>query len=236
MIRKLYKKHETILCLALIGAYVVLNSFCLQNFGTTDYRSCLLNLAFAAALLALTVHLGKAAFYGLRPVQRAGEYLYFLPLVLIASVNLWGGIRIRNSGQEIVLHIVMMLSVGFIEEMIFRGFLFRMMEKDNLRLAMLVSAVTFGMGHIVNLLNGEALIPTLLQLCYAAAIGWLFVVIFHRSKSLWPCIVTHGVLNALSIFNAEIELLTYVGSAALIAVSLGYAAYINRTAKEIPES
>lgn len=232
MIRKFYKNHETALCMVLIGAYVIVNSYCTQNFGTTDYRSALANMAFATILFALTVHLKKTVFYGLTSVTCAKDYLYFLPLVLIASVNLWGGIAVRNSATEILFHIIMMLNVGFIEEMIFRGFLFRMMEKSNLRLAMLVSAVTFGMGHIVNLLNGEALIPTLLQLCYATAIGWLFIVIFRKSKSLWPCIVTHGALNALSIFNVGSEFLDYVGSALLIVVSLGYAAYIENSIKE----
>lgn len=228
MIRKIYEKHETLFCIILICAYVSVNSYCLQSYGTCDYRSALINIIFAAVILLLTVHLGKTAFYGLRPVRDAKKYLYFLPLLFLASVNIWGGIHIRNSVPEIMFHIIMMLCVGFIEEMIFRGFLFRMMEKNNLRLAMIVSALTFGMGHIVNLLNGEALIPTLLQLCYAAAIGWLFVVIFHKSNSLWPCIVTHGVLNALSIFNGENAVLDYIGSALLIVVSLAYAAYIKR--------
>lgn len=232
MIRRFYEKHETLFCVSLIVAYVAVNSFCMQNYGTTDYRSALINIAFAGAILGLTLHLKKAAFYGLKMPQNPKACLYYLPLALIASVNLWGGIYVRNTPAEILFHIVMMLNVGFIEEMLFRGFLFRMMEKDNLKLAMVVSAVTFGMGHIVNLLNGEALIPTLLQLCYATAIGWLFVVIFRRSKSILPCVMTHGVLNALSIFSSESDLLAYVGSALLILVSLGSAGYIDRTARE----
>lgn len=232
MIRKLYEKHETLLCIALIAAYVVINSMCMQEFGTTDWRSCIINIAFAGAMFGLVVHLGKADFYGLKALPRAKDYLYFLPLVLIASVNLWGGIRIQNTGTEILFYFIMMLNVGFIEELIFRGFLFRMMEKTNLRRAMVVSAITFGMGHIVNLLNGAELVSTLLQLGYAAAIGWLFVVIFHKSRSLWPCIVTHGVLNALSIFNVDNAMLNYVASAVLIVVSLGYAAYIQKAANK----
>ena len=69
-----------------------------------------------------------------------------------------------------------MINVGFIEEVIFRGFLFKMMAKDNLKLAIIVSAVTFGIGHIVNLLNGGDLIPALLQIFYAIALGYLFVI------------------------------------------------------------
>ena len=230
MIKKLYENHETAFCLVLIAVYVIINSVCLQSFDTTDLRCALVNLVFSGILLALILHLRQAVFYGLKCVREPRQYAWFLPLVLIASVNLWGGISARNSTGEILIHVITMLSVGFSEEIIFRGFLFRMVEKSNLRAAMLVSALTFGLGHIVNLLNGAAVLPTLLQLCYAAALGWLFVVIFHKSGSLLPCILTHGVLNALSIFCVESEIVTYAGSALLILVSLGYAAVLGKTA------
>ena len=92
--------------------------------------------------------------------------------------------------------------------------------------------MTFGIGHIVNLLNGADIVPTLLQLCYAMAIGYLFVTIFYKSKSLVPCIVTHALINCLSIFNGETNQLLYVGSLFLIVVSFAYAAYINKVIKE----
>jgi hypothetical protein len=38
-----------------------------------------------------------------------------------------------------------------IEEVIFRGFLFKALQKDKLSVAIIVSSVTFGFGHIVNL-------------------------------------------------------------------------------------
>ena len=87
-----------------------------------------------------------------------------------------------------------MACVGVIEEVIFRGFLFKAMCKDNIKLAVFISSITFGMGHIVNLLNGKDLIATLLQICYASAIGFLFTIIFYKGKSLLPCIITHGCL------------------------------------------
>ena len=152
-------------------------------------------------------------------------YLYFLPLLLIVSVNLWDGI---NTVGEICFHVLTMLNVGFIEEVIFRGFLFRMMEKDNLKSAMAVSSLTFGIGHIVNLFSGADLIPTLLQVCYAVALGYLFVIIFYRSKSLIPCILTHAAINALSIFHEEGSASLYVGAVVWVVVPLLYVAYINK--------
>ena len=83
----------------------------------------------------------------------------------------------NTSIAETALFIVSMACVGVIEEVIFRGFLFKAMCKDNIKLAVFISSITFGMGHIVNLLNGEALIPTILQICYATAIGFLLSLI-----------------------------------------------------------
>lgn len=44
---------------------------------------------------------------------------------------------------------------------------------------------------------------TLMQICYAAASGYLFTIIFYKGKSLLPCIMTHGVINSLSAFAVE---------------------------------
>ena len=230
--KKIFEKHETLICILLIILYVVINSYCMQNFGTTDYRSTIINTIFSMVLVILVISIKKVSDYGLTKVTDVKKYLYFIPLVLIASVNLWSGIHMNAAPSGIIFHILTMLNVGFIEEMIFRGFLFKMMEKDNVKSAMVVSAITFGIGHIVNLLNGADLIPTLIQICYAISIGYLFVMIFYKSKSLIPCIITHAVTNSLSIFNSENERLFYISAAFLIVVPLVYACYINKTVKD----
>ncbi len=101
-----------------------------------------------------------------------------------------------------------------------------------LKSAIIVGSITFGMGHIVNLFNGADLIPTLMQVCYATAIGYVFITIFYKSKSLVPCIIAHAVFNSLSIFNEENKLSLYIVPVFLVVVSLSYAFYINKTAKE----
>jgi len=226
--KKLFLKNETLACILLIVLYVAVNSYCIQNFGMTDYRSAVFNTVFSALLFLLVIVLGRTSFYGFKRVNDFKKYLYFIPLVLIISVNLWNGININNTASEIIFYIITMLNVGFIEEVVFRGFLFKMMEKDNAKIAIAVSSITFGIGHIVNLLNGAELIPTLMQICYAMAIGYLFVIIFYRSKSLIPCIIAHGVNNALSIFNVENELSNYIIPVFLMMVPLAYAIYINK--------
>ena len=224
--KRIFEKYETWFCMVLIALYVVINSFCMQNFGIEDGRSVLINTVFSLLLIALTVTLKRTDYYGLAKAREPRKFLYFLPLVLIVSVNLWSGVHINTTPLGILFHILTMLNIGFIEEIIFRGFLFRMMAKDNERVAIAVSSVTFGIGHVVNLFNGAELVPTLFQIAYATAIGYLFVIIFQKSGSLIPCIAAHSLNNALSDFNTENLVSKYIAPVFLIVFPLLYAIYI----------
>ena len=230
--RKVFEKHETLFCILLIIFYLVINSFCVQNFGDNGFGSVVANTMFSLLLIGIILALKSTSYYGLTSVKNAEKYLYFIPLVFIATVNLWNGININNSTSEIIFHILTMINIGFIEEIIFRGFLFKMMAKQNVRLAIHISAITFGVGHIVNLLNGADLVPTLMQVCYAISIGYLFVIIFHKSKSLVPCIITHSVTNALSVFNVDNSLSLYIAPVFLIILPILYAIYISKRVKD----
>ena len=229
---KFFEKYELLICILLIIIYIVSNSYCMQNWGIEDYRSTIVNFLISIGLIVLIISLKSAKYYGLTKPVNSRKFLYFLPLILIASVNLWNGININNTKNEILFHILTMINVGFIEEIIFRGFLFRMMEKANVKSAIIVSAITFGVGHIINLLNGAELIPTLIQVCYATSIGFLFVIIFYKSKSLIPCIITHCIVNSLSIFNIESTISSYIAPIILTIIPIIYTIYINKTVKE----
>ena len=69
----------------------------------------------------------------------------------------------------------------------------------------IVSALTFGIGHIVNLINGSGrdLTSTLIQIVFAVMVGFVLVLIFYHGKSLIPCILFHSANNALKVFAAE---------------------------------
>lgn len=192
----------------------------------------LINITFSLFLIILIIKLKRTKYYGLTKVKETKKYLYFIPLIIISTVNLWNGFNINNTTKGIIFNTINMINVGFIEEIIFRGFLFKMMEKNNSQSAIIVSAITFGIGHIVNLLNGAEIIPTIIQICYAISLGYLFVIIFYKSKSLIPCIITHATINSLAIFNIENTTSLYISSLVLIIISLVYAIYINKTIKE----
>jgi membrane protease YdiL (CAAX protease family) len=80
--------------------------------------------------------------------------LYYLPVLLLLTANLWYGVTLNVGAVETALYILAMFCVGFLEEIIFRGLLYRALRRDNVKVAVIVSSVTFGMGHIINLING----------------------------------------------------------------------------------
>ncbi|MBD5533067.1 MAG: CPBP family intramembrane metalloprotease [Lachnospiraceae bacterium] len=230
---RFYQKNELAFSLVWIGLYVILFSVADQisaGLGTAKIVTAPLCLAMTAFLAVWIGRNGLAEKYGLGIVKiDYRKYLYFLPLVLIASTNLWRGVGLHMSVVETILYVVSMLCVGFLEEVIFRGFLFKAMCRQNVKRAILVSSITFGIGHIVNLLNGAEVFSTLLQICYASAIGFVFTIIFYHSKSLIPCILTHSAVNSLSAFAVSgTKALAIISAAVLTVVSLAYAMWIEK--------
>lgn len=228
--KKVFKKYETVFCILLIFSYILINSFSINNFGVSDYRSLIINTLFTVCLILLIVKLDRVKYYGLVRVKNSKKFLYFIPLFVIISVNLWSGFNINYNKNQIIFYMLNMVNVGFIEEIIFRGFLFKMMEKDNARSAIIVTSVIFGIGHIINLLNGSELISTLFQILSAISIGYLFVIVFYNGNSLIPCIITHALFNAFSVFYVEDSLSVFI-NLFLIIIPLVYARYINKNVK-----
>ena len=235
--KKLYEKNELNFALLWIGIYVVglsLADSLSAKLGVEKSVTALLSLVLTVGLFVWTCKAGLGRKMGLIPPEIAPkEVLYYAPLLLIPTVNLWGGVHLNLTILESCLYVFSMLCVGFLEELIFRGFLFRALCKDNLKTAVIISAVTFGAGHIVNLLSGAELVSTLLQVVYAIAIGFTFTYLFLVSGSIWPCILCHSAINGLSAFASENQglWLDLAGAAFLCAVSIGYALYL---AKKFP--
>lgn len=230
---KIYKKNELNFALIWIAVYVISFSIGDQlssSIGVSKLLTAPIAVVFTILLYLWIKKNNLLEKYGLCPFQSSKKaYLYFFPLVLLSSTNLWWGWKLNLSLLETLLYIISMLCVGFLEEIIFRGFLFKAISKTNLKQAIIISSVTFGLGHIVNLLNGSAVPETLLQICYAIAIGFLFTILFYKGKSLWPCIITHSVINSLSVFANETTITfqkEIITSLFLCVVSIGYSLYI----------
>jgi membrane protease YdiL (CAAX protease family) len=66
------------------------------------------------------------------------------------------------------------------------------------------------------------------------AVGFLFVIIFYKGGSLIPCILTHSLVNALSVIqNAQAMqgLTEILISVVIIVVAVSYSIYILKCVK-----
>ena len=163
---------------------------------------CILVLGVTATLWiirnGLTGKFGLCPFKGNRRL-----FLWFVPLILRSCTNLTNGLAISAPLGVALLIAANMAFGGYVEEIIFRGVLLRAMAKDNLRSAILVSAVTFGAGHIVNVFHTANIFGVLLQVGYAIVIGFLHTVIAYKGGSLWLCIASQIFANGTSVFVQE---------------------------------
>ncbi|MCM1165544.1 MAG: CPBP family intramembrane metalloprotease [Lachnospiraceae bacterium] len=242
--KKLYEKNELGFALMWIGIYLVamtIGDNVSEVLGL--YKSVTAALVIALMVFVI-IWLGKNGLlekFGLGKAKFGpAAFLFFIPLIAIPSVNVWYGVTAHIAvpweletpreltAAELALAVVSMIGVGFLEELIFRGFLFKAIAKSSVKRAVIISAVTFGVGHIVNLFNGsQDLLLTVLQICYAIALGFLFTIIFHRSGTLVPCIIAHQAVNSLSIFAVDrTPAQLIIISVFLIALSALYSVWI----------
>ncbi len=205
--RKLYDKNEQIFAIVLIVIYCALQSLANplnKKIGIEYSASAVFCILQSIILFRFIRKNNLLERYGLcKSSVPARRFLYYVPLVVLAAGNLWNGAAVNYSLSATVCRIACMLCVGFLEEIIFRGFLFKAIAKDNLKSAIIISSVTFGIGHLLNLFNGSGmdLVNNLCQICFAIAVGFLLVTIFYFGGSLFPCMITHSAINTINTFT-----------------------------------
>ncbi|MCR5674651.1 MAG: CPBP family intramembrane metalloprotease [Lachnospiraceae bacterium] len=227
---KLYEKKEILFAVLWIVAYCVILGTIRGNFGDASVAMLIALLVFTAGIIAFVKANRLEEKYGLAGWPKdMKRYLFFLPVWILATGNIWDGIAPSYRGVSLIYAVLSMILVGFVEEMIFRGFLFRaMLSKDKTIVAILVSAVTFGIGHIVNLFIGQAGFETVMQIVFAVSWGFILTMVFYRGGSMFPCITAHAMIDALSLFGADNALIDRIYIGVTIVVAIVYCIYLGR--------
>lgn len=238
----LWKKSELRFTLLWIGAYMIGNSLSAGLFDAPHVKSCAVAVFHLGASLFLFFWIRKNGLmerYGLCKMKLpAGRFLWYIPLVILASRNLWNGVTAPASAVDTVFIVCSMIGAGFLEELLFRGFLFRAVSRVGVRRGIVISSVSFGLGHIANLFNRHEmrLAENIWQIIFATAFGFLCAILFYRGETLWPCIVTHAVFNATGVFAKKVEVTDSAQihqNMAILLLVIGYAWFLSGT---LPES
>ena len=235
--RKFYETKPVLFAILWIVVYVVLIAPLRGRFGDGSLQMLLGLVAISAALLAVIRLLGIQKELGMtRYLQNGRALLWLLPMWVLSTGNLWGGVSLRYDAITSVMAVLSFLLVGVAEEIIFRGFLFNGMRKTGrLTVAIVVSAITFGMGHIVNLLTGHATAETLVQMIFAVAWGFLFTFAYLKGGSLLPCIAIHGLIDAFSVFARDNAAADWAYIIATVVIAVIYCLYLKKQPTPEPE-
>ena len=95
----------------------------------------------------------------------------------------------------IVMFIMQIFIVAFIEETVFRGIMLRMLLTKGTFTAVWVSSILFGITHALQLLGGQSLEDTIVQIIYALLVGLVLALLVLDGQSIIVTILFHGLNN-----------------------------------------
>ena len=143
--------------------------------------------------------------YGICRGTYKNSLKYIIPLGLLALMitPYFFGIPMVDPVVPAVLDVIF---IGIMEELIFRGLLFRAAEVlMGEHLAVIISSILFGLIHLVNLSGNNAVSYVLFQVVFNAVIGLGFAALRAKTKSILAGIIIHIILDMNGIFAAEIQ-------------------------------
>lgn len=135
-------------------------------------------------------------------------YLAMLPLLLIALISLtsanWA--QVQFTPLALSAWLVSNFATGLFEEVLMRGLCFYTLltawgeTKKGVFLAAFVQALIFGLAHLGNLYH-MPIIDVIAQVIFATLIGFGFAGLVYLTKSLWPAIIVHSLINSTGTIN-----------------------------------
>lgn len=130
----------------------------------------------------------------------------FLPSALWVIFQLFAlcftpGIEWKSDG-EIILGVLMLVGVGFREEILFRGVITNAIARKyadstkGIWITVLSSSALFGAMHMGNVFHGVTFQSALIQSISAIGGGAFFCAVYLRGGSIWAAALLHSVYNA----------------------------------------
>lgn len=149
----------------------------------------------------------------LLPVTVKAVYLFFFSGKYVSS-----GMNSNQIFSTLSAGIVFTgIAAGFVEEMVFRGVILNLLkEKWNIKVAVLIPSVLFGLVHIIGM--DFSIISSLLVLIAGTMVGIMFSMVAIESGSVWNSGIVHSLWNILIIGGGlsisekadEYSVMTYV--------------------------
>ena len=165
--------------------------------------------AIVAIILAILIsYLGWWRQIGFQSINPGGLKFLLPPVILVLVITalmaiITPGILGFSNLQEFITLLLMILLLGFNEELIFRGITFFGLRTILSPIfSIIAAALVFGLFHYANLLTGQDLVQTSYQVLHAMAAGFMYGALRLRIGAIWPVMLFHGFWD-MSIFDIK---------------------------------
>lgn len=106
--------------------------------------------------------------------------------------------------KVIIEGIIYHIGVAIIEELYVRGLLLNLIErlcekrKNKTIIAVMLSSVLFGLGHVFGVLNQSVLV-IIIKVIWTVCMGMYFGAVYRKTNNLWVSIIIHFLINVCAI-------------------------------------
>ena len=145
--------------------------------------------------------------------------ILIIPSVITLIFNLVSNVV---EGHLVFNYIVIIAGIapGLIEEVVFRGFIIsnlmriRKSKKISIYLIVLLSAIPFGLFHLINIMSGADVSYSIVQAFFTVCLGVFFAGVYLRSGNLIAPIIAHTLMDITGLTDP-----TLIGSKVAAVVS-----------------
>lgn len=193
----------------LITTLIIMEFFDYQFFdnsiANSSFENSLLRFSGGIIFMIIIFRLGLNKIFEFKDVSKA--LLIVIP-ALIISINNFpifayfdGRTDLVEPVYTVYLFALECLSIGFFEEIIFRGLILTLFlkklpkTKQGVFQAVVLSSLVFGAVHLLNLFTGASFGNTILQIGYSFLVGMMWAVMYLKTKNIWIVMALHASYN-----------------------------------------
>lgn len=199
------KKHPiiSIILIEVIFLLVVFIAGAIATIKQLSYNTPIL-ISFIPTALFLLFYFSwkrKWTYYGFKREMKRANWILYLPLLIILIVLCLQGFSSQPL-ETIIFYVGFAILIGFVEESIYRGIMIKILLPRGILPAILTSSILFSVTHMLNLLSGQSLGQTGLQLAYSFLIGIVLAQLFIKTGNILPLILFHSLHNLIQFLGS----------------------------------
>lgn len=192
------------LCFPIISG-VIIAVMSLTGTAVIMIQTIAFTIAFLVGLLIALIIADSVKSVGLKTceIRHHKHYLWFLPLIVVEVIPYFFGLQVGLSTSQILLYIIFALVVGFTEELYFRGLIIHLLEDKKASVIIIVSSLLFSVSHLANLLSGQDVLSTAMQVIFALLFAIVAAEIALSTKSIVIPAIWHTIHNFSAMITAQ---------------------------------